>query len=92
VAYDIADARRLRRVHRTLRGFGDGLQYSVFRCDLNRSERVLLIEALTAIINQREDQVMLINIGQTDGRVEENIETLGKSCDRNKLERISVIV
>ena len=51
VAYDIADPKRLQRVHRTMRGYGDPLQYSVFRCVLSPSERVLLIEALTPLIN-----------------------------------------
>lgn len=93
VAYDICDAKRLRRVHRKMCGFGEALQYSVFRCDLNPSERVLLIEALTPIINQREDQVMLINIGPSEGRGGDDcIETIGKSLDWDKLEQIAVIV
>ncbi len=91
VSYDISDARRLRRVHRTMRGYGDALQYSVFRCDLSASERVLLIEALTEIINAREDQVMLINIGLADGRGCESIETIGRKSEIED-ERIAVVV
>ena len=90
VCYDICDARRLRRVHRTMRGFGDPLQYSVFRCDLSAAERVLLVEALTKVINHREDQVMLINLGPKDGRVQEHIETLGRALN-NDDERIAII-
>ena len=30
VAYDIADPKRLQRVHRTMRGYGDPLQYRSF--------------------------------------------------------------
>ena len=70
VAYDISDPKRLQRVHRTMRGYGDPLQYSVFRCILSPSERVLLIEALTPLINHREDQVMLINLGPADVKKE----------------------
>ena len=91
VSYDIADAKRLRRVHRTMRGFGDPLQYSVFRCDLSATERILLLEALTPILNHREDQVMLINLGQTDTRGAENIETLGRALAQEP-ERLAVIV
>ncbi len=40
VAYDMADPERLQRVHRTMRGYGDPLQYSVFRCMLSPSERI----------------------------------------------------
>jgi CRISPR-associated protein Cas2 len=79
VSYDISDAKRLRRVHKTMRGYGEPLQYSVFRCDLSPSERILLKEALTPLINNREDQVMLINIGPADGRACESIETIGRA-------------
>ncbi|HEX8097943.1 MAG TPA: CRISPR-associated endonuclease Cas2 [Pyrinomonadaceae bacterium] len=92
VSYDIADPKRLRRVHRTMRGYGDALQYSVFRCDLSPSERVLLIEALTSIINHREDQVMLIRLGPADGRVCEGIETVGRALGEDQAERVAVIV
>src|ERR1044072_8682693 len=90
LSYDISDAKRLRRVHRTMRGFGDALQYSVFRCDLSPAERVLLVEALTKVINHREDQIMLINLGPRDGHVQESIETLGRALDRDD-ERVAVI-
>lgn len=92
VSYDIADPKRLRRIHRTMRGYGDPLQYSVFRCDLSPSERVLLIEALTPIINHREDQVMLIRLGPADGRVSESIETIGRAVGDDHADRIAVIV
>lgn len=62
-----------------MRGYGEPLQYSVFRCDLSPSERILLKEALTPLINNREDQVMLINIGPADGRACESIETIGRA-------------
>jgi CRISPR-associated protein Cas2 len=92
VSYDIADPKRLRSVHRTMRGYGSPLQYSVFRCDLSPSERVLLIEALTPIINHREDQVMLIRLGPADGRACESIETLGRALDDEHDDRVAVIV
>lgn len=45
VAYDVGDAVRLRRVARHLLGYGERIQYSVFRCRLsNRSEARLLWE------------------------------------------------
>jgi CRISPR-associated protein Cas2 len=74
-----------------MRGFGTPLQYSVFQCDLSASERVLLIEALMPIINHREDQIMLINIGPADGRGSESIEALGRRMEV-ETERIAVIV
>jgi len=91
VSYDISDPKRLRRVHRAMKGYGDPLQYSVFRCDLSASQRILLIETLSRIIHHREDQVMLINLGPAAGRRSETIETLGRALD-DRDDRIAVIV
>jgi CRISPR-associated protein Cas2 len=92
VSYDIADPKRLRRVFRTMKGFGDPLQLSVFRCDLSASERVLLIEAISKVINHRDDQVMIIDIGPVEGRGEDRIETIGRAMDVDRIDRIAVIV
>jgi CRISPR-associated protein Cas2 len=92
VSYDISDEKRLRRVHRTMKGYGDTLQYSVFRCDLSASERILMIEALSKIINHREDQIMLVDIGPADGRGQWSIETIGRAHDYDRSDRIAVIV
>lgn len=77
VAYDIADKKRLRRVHRKLNGYGDPLQYSVFVCDLSPVERRLLLRDLVELINHREDRVMLADLGPVDGRAGEAVEFLG---------------
>ena len=78
VAYDVSDARRLRRTFKKMNGFGDPLQYSVFACDLSRKERVLLEEALTEIINLKEDRVLIIDTGPVHGRGSETLSTLGR--------------
>ena len=92
VTYDISDPKRLRRVFRTMKGYGDPLQYSVFQCDLSASERILMVEALSAIINQREDQVMLINIGPAENRGRQSVEILGRALPQGEIDRIAVIV
>lgn len=63
VSYDIADPTRLRRVHRTVRDFGDGIQLSVFACQLTDRDRAILECKLLDILNQREDQVIFIKLG-----------------------------
>jgi len=78
VSYDICDKKRLRRTYRAMRGFGDHLQYSVFRCDLSDVERVELIGVLKEIINHDEDQVLIIDIGPAEGRGENCVESLGR--------------
>lgn len=78
VAYDVSDPARLRRVHRKMNGFGDALQYSVFACDLSAKERVLLEEALTELINLKEDRVLMIDLGPATGRGGDVVKTLGR--------------
>jgi CRISPR-associated protein Cas2 len=68
VAYDISDPKRLRKVYRTLTGYGDHLQLSVFRCDLTASQRIQLADKLQKTIEHSEDQVMFVDLGPSDGR------------------------
>jgi len=77
VAYDIADAKRLRHMHRVMEGFGDPLQYSLFRCLLSQKERLLLIDASLSVMNQKEDRVMVINLGPERGNSGDRVEFLG---------------
>lgn len=62
VAYDISDPVRLRRVHRTVRDFGDPLQLSVFACELSSLDRAVLEQRLLEIIDARADQVMFVRL------------------------------
>jgi CRISPR-associated protein Cas2 len=78
VAYDISDATRLRRVYKKMRAFGDRIQFSVFRCELNASELVLLQAALTDLIHTRDDQVLVIPLGPVQGRHDSGIRALGR--------------
>lgn len=77
VTYDICDAKRLRKVFRTCRDFGNHLQYSVFECDLNPTERVKLVSLLEEVIHHGEDQVLFIDLGPTQGRGDRTITALG---------------
>ncbi|MBY6277254.1 MULTISPECIES: CRISPR-associated endonuclease Cas2 [Symbiobacterium] len=79
VAYDISDDKRWRKVYRCMNGYGDPVQYSVFLCDLSERERVLMVGSLLSLINQREDRVMIVNLGPASGRGEKAIEFLGRS-------------
>ncbi len=78
VAYDISDDKRLRRVFKTMRGYGDSLQYSVFRCELSKQEKVLLLEALSQIIHHREDQILLMDFGPASSSPFDGMEYLGR--------------
>lgn len=89
VAYDICDPKRLRKVYKTMRGYGDHWQYSVFRCELTAAQKVRMITALGDIINHQEDQILIAPLGPPTGRNAQNIETLGVPLPRT--ERIAHI-
>lgn len=77
VSYDIMQPKRLHRVHRTMKGFGDPLHYSVFRCNLTDKGLVELMAILTEIIKHDEDRVMIVDLGPVEGRVDESIVFMG---------------
>ena len=78
VTYDICEPRRLREVFKIMRAHGDHLQYSVFRCELNKTELVLLRDKLSDVIHHGNDQVLFIDIGPSDGRAASCITSLGR--------------
>ncbi|MFO0552464.1 MAG: CRISPR-associated endonuclease Cas2 [Polyangiaceae bacterium] len=78
VTYDISDPKRLRAVFQIMRGWGDHLQLSVFRCDLDARELVEVRAALTAEIDHDEDQVLFVDVGPADGRALSSFTTLGR--------------
>lgn len=78
VSYDVCDPKRLRKVFKTLRGYGDHLQLSVFRCELNERELVELRRRLADVIHHQDDQVLFVDVGPTEGRGRTSIHAIGK--------------
>lgn len=79
VSYDIADPKRLRKVAESCEGYGDRIQYSVFRCHMTPREAVELRGQLEAAIHHREDQVLFIDLGLVDGRGQDCITAMGRA-------------
>ncbi|MDD5317656.1 MAG: CRISPR-associated endonuclease Cas2 [Candidatus ainarchaeum sp.] len=77
VSYDIMDSERLQKVYKVMKGFGEHAQYSVFICHLNQKEKVMLKEALSEIINNNKDRVLMVDLGPSDGTSKNRIEVLG---------------
>jgi CRISPR-associated protein Cas2 len=77
VSYDIADDKRLRLVFKTMRAYGDHLQFSVFECQLTPADLARLKGELSNIINHAEDQVLFVYLGPVEGRGERVITALG---------------
>lgn len=78
VSYDISDPKRRRQIYRTMRGFGQHLQLSVFSCDLTPSQRTEMIAALENAIDRDEDQILLIDLGPSQAQPIHQIEALGR--------------
>ena len=89
VAYDIADSRRWRRVFKTMNGYGEWIQLSVFQCRLSRRRRAELETRLRELIKSGEDHVLLIEVGAAD-KVELAIESIGKTF--SKIERRATVI
>lgn len=77
VTYDICEPRRLRKVCKIMRGYGDHLQLSVFRCELSKRELVDLRAALWNVIDHGVDQVLFVDIGPVAGRGGSSIDAIG---------------
>lgn len=78
VCYDIRDDKRLRRVFRTMRNYGDHLQYSIFECQLTPTDLAECRHELSEIIHHGADQVLFIALGPAEGRGDRVISALGQ--------------
>ena len=77
VVYDIADAKRWRQIFKTMHGYGDWVQLSVFQCRLTRVRHAELVSDLDNLIHHDGDHVLIIDVGSAD-KVEPRVVSLGK--------------
>jgi len=82
ITYDICNPRRLRRVFKAMKGFGQHLQLSVFLCQLTDMERLDMIDVLSRTILTTEDQILIVDLGPTTGRAAK-IQALGRPMLRD---------
>ena len=78
VTYDIRNDKRLKAVYKKMCGFGQHLQYSVFRCALSAANKVRMKAALADIIDHRADQILIFDLGVEDGERAVEVECLGE--------------
>ncbi|MBI4605515.1 MAG: CRISPR-associated endonuclease Cas2 [Planctomycetes bacterium] len=81
VTYDISDDKRRNDVFHTLRDHGDHAQYSVFFCELTHRELAALRGSLLEEIHQREDQVLILDLGMAENPLEGCLDCLGRGYD-----------
>lgn len=89
ISYDIADPKRWRRVFRIMKGYGSWLQLSVFQCRLTRMRALRLESELREAMNQREDHVLIVDVGPAGG-ITPRVQSLGKPFEA--VQREAVIV
>jgi len=78
VCYDIRDPKRLRHVHRVCTGYGEPWQYSVFFCVLKPIDRVRLQTELEEQMNQAQDQIVIIDLGENEPAARSAATVLGQ--------------
>ena len=78
VCYDIRDPKRLRRVHKVLKGYGEAWQFSVFFCVLKDIDRVRLQTDLEEQMNQKEDQAVILDLGPDEKEAREAATVIGQ--------------
>jgi CRISPR-associated protein Cas2 len=78
LSYDIADDKRRTQVFECLLAYGDHVQFSVFLADLSDQELIVLRGKLLAAIQEREDQVLIVDLGRETRSLENTLEVLGR--------------
>lgn len=91
ICYDICDAKRLRQVHKLMKGAGDSMQYSVFRCELSAEEKQSLMEKLWEVINPGVDRVLFADLGPVSSRGVESLEYWGDPREQPEFTRPIVV-
>ncbi|ABC20983.1 CRISPR-associated endonuclease Cas2 [Rhodospirillum rubrum] len=89
VAYDIADPKRWRQVFKTMKGYGQWVQLSVFQCRLDGGRRIAMASILESLIDRETDHVLMLDLGPAED-VDLAVESLGKAFET--LERQAMII
>lgn len=79
VCYDIRNPRRLNRVRRVCKGYGEAWQYSVFFCVLRDIDRVRLRVDLEEQMNLKEDQAVIVDLGGDEEKARRAASVIGQS-------------
>lgn len=79
VCYDVRDDKRLRRMHKLMKAYGEPWQYSVFYCTLKAIDRVRLENEARQILNLKVDQLLIVDLGSNEDAAREATAVLGQS-------------
>ena len=62
LVYDIADDKRRGKLFKTLEGYGIPVQFSVFECELNDEDFLLIRDKVERVIDKNEDSVIYYDL------------------------------
>jgi CRISPR-associated protein Cas2 len=79
VCYDVRNDKRLRRIHKVMKAYGEPYQYSVFYCTLKAIDLVRLENTAREILNLKEDQFLIVDLGSNEEAARESFVVLGQS-------------
>ena len=82
IAYDIPNDKRRTKIHKTLCGFGEWTQYSLFECFLTAKELVKLRAKLDDLINAEEDSVRIYPLCAS---CQKHVKTIGSEKPKEKI-------
>jgi len=77
ICYDIRDDRRLRRVFKICKGYGEHWQFSIFFAALKPIDRVRLQVELEEAMNLAFDQCLIIDLGENLDQARERAAVIG---------------
>jgi CRISPR-associated protein Cas2 len=75
ITYDIADPRRLARLHRYLKAWAIPVQYSVFTAVLRQAQVDMLVAGIEEIIHNQKDDVRIYPLLQNPDAI-----VIGQGC------------
>ena len=71
VSYDVPIDKRRNKIHKTLKSYGQWVQYSVFECELTNAQYAKLRSRLNKLIEPTEDSIKFFYLCQCcQGKVE----------------------
>lgn len=81
VAYDVTLDGRRTKIHTKLKGYGEALQFSLFRCSLTSIELMRMRGELWELLDHATDRILVIDLGPDDGRGRAALEAWGKPLE-----------
>ncbi|MFA7237279.1 MAG: CRISPR-associated endonuclease Cas2 [Phycisphaeraceae bacterium] len=79
ISYDVADDKRRNRIFETMQDHGNHTQFSVFLCQLDSAELATLRGVLSGIVHDKQDQVLIVDLGPATHDLDNSIETIGRT-------------